>query len=715
MIERLYYYNDYQKFSANDHTVEQNYHRNMRLRHNNALHCWGRVFGLEVSAPTATQITILPGMAIDGDGHEIVVESTAERGIAPTFPVGTSETLTEYPEGGTFYLAIAYNEESNSGSARTTEQYDVRLYRADEQEPWDDPTRILLAKLTLAKQDETLIIQPPVDTSVVTEAGAKIANNTIVESKLDAAARGKLVTNGNAHTHSGSDGAQISHKSLNLNDGTNPHKTTAADVGALPSQDGKTFQGELKITGAVAVDKQLAVNGNVGIGTANPQAKLQVLGGAIMPAVGNSPNAGIQFPSDPGGGGGDQAFIRYFVESGEKTKLLIGIENDAEDTIGLWQMWGERMTISNGGDIAINGKHAFRGSDDWLRLNQNGAFPSGVHTPGVFAPMSLNVGGAGNWGNPGAGNVWITGNVGIGGDIAINGKHAFRGNDPWLRLNQDGAFASGVHTPGVFAPMSLNVGGAGNWGNPGAGNVWITGNVGIGTANPQTKLHIVTAEGDELHGQQIEIAATQMRGLKDAYGILCTWDSDCLFIGQKNEGPDRKDAIIAFGDNAERDSLRFLFTGHPDDLMRISKSGVETEVLYVGKIDKQNLRKPFTAGHFEITGQGWKPGGGAWGDSSDRRLKKNIQPLNGALENLLKLHGRTYEWNEPEKHGNLTGIQMGLIAQEVENVFPEWIGTDSDGYKTLSIRGFEALTVEALRELKIICDELTQRIHRLRS
>jgi hypothetical protein len=84
--------------------------------------------------------------------------------------------------------------------------------------------------------------------------------------------------------------------------------------------------------------------------------------------------------------------------------------------------------------------------------------------------------------------VLANGNVGIGttnpgnrlevnGDIAISGKHAFRGNDPWLRLNQDGAFTAGVHTPGVFAPMSLNVGGVGGWGNPGAGNVWIAGGV----------------------------------------------------------------------------------------------------------------------------------------------------------------------------------------------------------------------------------------------
>ncbi len=70
--------------------------------------------------------------------------------------------------------------------------------------------------------------------------------------------------------------------------------------------------------------------------------------GNIMPSVGNSAGSGIQFPSDPGGGGGDQAYIRYFVTGGETTKLRIGIDNDPDDTLGLWQMGDERLTIYNG-------------------------------------------------------------------------------------------------------------------------------------------------------------------------------------------------------------------------------------------------------------------------------------------------------------------------------------------------------------------------------
>jgi hypothetical protein len=88
--------------------------------------------------------------------------------------------------------------------------------------------------------------------------------------------------------------------------------------------------------------------GNVGIGVAGAGARLQVAGGAIMPAIGNAATAGIQFPPNPGGGAGDEAFIRYFGEGGETTKLLIGVNNDADDRLSLWQMGAERLTIYNG-------------------------------------------------------------------------------------------------------------------------------------------------------------------------------------------------------------------------------------------------------------------------------------------------------------------------------------------------------------------------------
>ena len=63
--------------------------------------------------------------------------------------------------------------------------------------------------------------------------------------------------------------------------------------------------------------------------------------------------------------------------------------------------------------------------------------------------------------------------------------------------------------------------------------------------------------------------------------------------------------------------------------------------------------------------------------------------------------------------GNLTGLQMGLIAQEVEAVFPQWVSTSPDGYKEITISGFEALTIEALRELQAEIETLKIRLDKL--
>jgi hypothetical protein len=100
-----------------------------------------------------------------------------------------------------------------------------------------------------------------------------------------------------------------------------------------------------------------------------------------------------------------------------------------------------------------------------------------------------------------------------------------------------------------------------------------------------------------------------------------------------------------------------------------------------------------------VGGVASKPGGGSWTNSSDLRLKKSIAQINGALRRLLQLRGVTYEYIDPSSIGELPGTHIGMVAQEVESVFPSWVDTGTDGYKKLTFRGFEAVTVEAVREL----------------
>jgi len=90
---------------------------------------------------------------------------------------------------------------------------------------------------------------------------------------------------------------------------------------------------------------------------------------------------------------------------------------------------------------------------------------------------------------------------------------------------------------------------------------------------------------------------------------------------------------------------------------------------------------------------------------SDRRLKDDIQPIEGALEKVGTLSGNTYQRNDlldkdPERR------YAGVIAQEVEVVLPEAVSEAEDGTKTVDYNAVIALLVESIKELKAEVEEL---------
>ncbi len=105
-------------------------------------------------------------------------------------------------------------------------------------------------------------------------------------------------------------------------------------------------------------------------------------------------------------------------------------------------------------------------------------------------------------------------------------------------------------------------------------------------------------------------------------------------------------------------------------------------------------------GDFFVTEGAFKPGGGSWGIYSDARLKTDITPLTGALDRLLLLKAVEYTYRNPDPAKRPAGRHIGFIAQEVADIFPAWVNADEEGYLTVGPQGFEALTVESLRELQ---------------
>jgi hypothetical protein len=74
---------------------------------------------------------------------------------------------------------------------------------------------------------------------------------------------------------------------------------------------------------------------------------------------------------------------------------------------------------------------------------------------------------------------------------------------------------------------------------------------------------------------------------------------------------------------------------------------------------------------------------------------------------VKRLRGVSFEWGENAPEG-LRGRELGVIAQEVEAVFPELVRTDERGFKSVNYLRLIAPLIEAVKEL----DERLDRVER---
>ena len=92
---------------------------------------------------------------------------------------------------------------------------------------------------------------------------------------------------------------------------------------------------------------------------------------------------------------------------------------------------------------------------------------------------------------------------------------------------------------------------------------------------------------------------------------------------------------------------------------------------------------------------------------SDRRLKNSINELdNDVVERYLKLKPINYLWNQDKPRD--TNLQYGLIAQEVELLFPEMvsIATDSMQTKSVNYQALHAISLKVIQSQQAEIDAL---------
>jgi hypothetical protein len=249
---------------------------------------------------------------------------------------------------------------------------------------------------------------------------------------------------------------------------------------------------------------------------------------------------------------------------------------------------------------------------------------------------------------------------------------------------------------------------AGFYNTKGSANVFIGDMAAINSREGHSNVIIGNGAGYyNIYGSE-NIFLGHYAGLVDTIGnanvILGGWSgynlvsgSQNVFIGFRAGFHETNISHRLYIDNIGLDSSEVLVYGEFDNrVFRVNGNmGINTQ----GK-NGNGLRVELPAGQTE-TDALWIHGSGmafegSWQTSSDARLKKEIQSLQIDPLKILQLRPVEFEWKNPK--ASVQGPQLGFIAQEVEELFPEMVETDASGYKSIDYSKFSVLLISFVKE-----------------
>ncbi len=258
------------------------------------------------------------------------------------------------------------------------------------------------------------------------------------------------------------------------------------------------------------------------------------------------------------------------------------------------------------------------------------------------------------------------------------------------------------------------------WLKNGSNIYYNDGKVGIGTDDPSQTLHI--------DGTVPFLGTGIVSDGNDRTTLLLTGGFPNLIIG--STGNDNHGATLGFWnyDNVETTTHQWNLGGGQNGYFSIGYATNSTNPhcgingytgdctnaltaisitpqgnVGIGEVDpiaKLTVNSGTTIGTYSDQG---------WSHTSDARLKKDIESLSDVLSDVLKLQGRRFRFI----NDNSSTQQIGFIAQDVEKVFPEFVVTDSRGYKSLTYGQVSAVLVEAIKEQQELIESLQSQIDEL--
>jgi hypothetical protein len=516
--------------------------------------------------------------------------------------------------------------------------------------------------------------------------------------------------------------------------GNNP-MSSAGDIGII-YHGGSVDTGSLVIGQWSNSPRGIKINatGNVGIGTANPEHKLHVF----------TNSADNNIISDVASGDTYDPLFSMRVQG--ETVWNMGVDTSDGNKLkfahgGNWNNLpsaGTRLTIDGStGNVGIGttnpGKKLevvggpIKATDGLIIETRSDAQgnPAGPENGRMWL-MTEVTGGTG-WLNNGTSLYYNAGNVGIGTANPSNHLTIINSSYPGITIGVDqinNKYAE-IHYDSTFDFFSIQ---GGAWGGTTKSLVLQGGggNVGIGATTPLYRLDLnggtfAFGDGNTRTESRSDAGLQGNAGAQSGfyqtvapapaanwYPGAASWQH---FIDVRHSNPNNNYALQIAGSFFDQELYFRKTNGAPTTGW--NKFIYQNSADNVG-IGKSPSYKLDVAGNFNIDGSyGYYWGGACWAGAcpSDIRLKKNITELKGALEKVSRLRPVNFEYNDPS-YGQ--GTQYGLIAQEVEKIYPELVVTDSSGIKKINY-GLELQmnTIQSVKELKAENESLKKDINDL--
>jgi len=347
------------------------------------------------------------------------------------------------------------------------------------------------------------------------------------------------------------------------------------------------------------------------------------------------------------------------------------------------------------------------GGAEVARFDSSGNFGLGV-TPSAWSQgkaFEISAVGEGLWGN-GLGDIWMLNGA------YFNGGFKYSGSTKATAYRQGAGTTDGSH--------SWHVAGSGTAGNAitftQAMTLDASGNLGVGTTSPTTRLHVNSA-GAAIATIQSTLAAGNTNVETRYISTNRTWG-----VGQNII---QTSSIFEIAD-ITASATRLAIDTSGNLLVGKTSTSSTTQGAYISSAGQYVVAQPAGTGavFFQNTSGGATVGTitinastTTYGTSSDYRLKENIVPMVGALSAVSALKPVTYNWKIDGSDG------QGFIAHELAEVCPEAVqgkkdAVDDEGnpvYQGIDTSFLVATLTAAIQEQQALITQLTARITALES